>query len=526
MTISYSLRPNPVWYIADLVGRPLAAGRMHTKSNLNKSVDKAVYTDPAGVFPWTNPIVFNENGQQGPFYFEFDTNNPDDLYYIEIYDENGALVWTVDNFSGADGSGGGNITTTIDTTNYLVNGQFWRNTGDSAAPLAQDLILAPGAHAGFSFNQADIRFHKDNMSATDRIRFLKFFPTDTNALSGDVTPEYYLDYECSVAGTGETEKYIEFPIVSQVQNLQNQDITIVVWARSFSGTPQLTVSQRTFYGDGAGATAQDLVNITTLTLSAPNWTKHVIQTTTTAIAGKSLGTCGNSAYFLRFSYPLDATLQIGFTKPALYLGHITPDEAFDTYDQTDSVISSAHTGDIRVSLNDQNNFGWLAMNDGTIGSATSGATTRANIDTFPLYALLYVNVLDLYAPVSGGRTAPGTTFANAVTDFGLNKPIALTKQLGRALSGIGIPSSGGTATNWALGQTFGEENHTLTIAEMPSHNHPGSTAPATTNDSGGGNFEESNGVLNNLALSIAAQGGGQGHNTIQPTVHYNVYIKL
>lgn len=530
MTISYNLRPNPIWYIADLVGRPLAAGKMYTKSNLNKSVDKAVYTDPAGAFPWTNPIIFAENGSQGPFYFEFDSDNPDELYYLEVYDENDALVWTIDNFSGGGGSGGGNITTTIDTTNYIVNGQFWRNIGTSGPPLAGDILLAPGAHSGFSFNQTDIRFHKDNLSATDRIRFLPFFPTDTNALTGDVTPEYYLDYECSVAGVGETEKYVEIPITSQVQNLQNQDVTIVIWAKSFTGTPQLGVSQRTFYGDGTGASPQDLIPITTLTLGTVNWTKHVIQTTTTAIAGKSIGTCGNSAYFLRFSYPLDAALQIGFTKPALYLGHITPDEAFDTHDQTDAIISSPHTGDIRISYNGQNNFGWLAMNDGTIGSATSGATSRANIDTFPLYAMLYVNVIDTYAPVSGGRTAPGTTFANAVTDFGLNKPLALTKSLGRAMAGIGIPSSGGSGTSWALGQTFGAETHTLTIEEMPPHNHPGSTAPATTNDTGGGNFEESNGALNNLPLNIASQGGllgvTQPHNIVQPTVHTNVYIKL
>lgn len=502
MTISYSLRPNPFWYIADLVGRPLGAGKMYTKSNLNKTVDKPVFTDPAGAFPWTNPILFNENGQQGPFYFEFDSDNPDELYYLEVYDENDALVWTIDNFSGADGSGGGNITTTIDTTNYLVNGQFWRNIEDSGTPLAQDLILAPGAHAGFSLNQTDIRFHKNNTSATDRIRFTKFFPGDTNALTGDVTPEYYLDYECTGAGVGETFKYVEIPLVSQVQNLQNQDISIVVWAKSFVGTPNLTVKLRTFYGDGAGASVQDLVTVTTLTLGTVNWVKHVIQTTTTAIAGKSFGACGNTGLFLQFEYPLDAILRIGFTKPALYLGHISPDEAFDTYDQTDGIINAPRTGDVRISLTTQNNLGWLALNDGTIGNAASAATSRANIDTFPLYALLYANVSDTYAPVSGGRTG------DVIADFGANKTIALTKTLGRVLAGLGIPSSGGSGTNWQLGQTFGEENHTLDITEIPSAIVPG--APIVIAETSAGAFP----------------GSTAGHNTIQPTVHYSMFIKL
>jgi len=108
-------------------------------------------------------------------------------------------------------------------------------------------------------------------------------------------------------------------------------------------------------------------------------------------------------------------------------------------------------------------------------------------------------------------------------------------------------------TNRTLGQVVGEEAHTLTIPEMPSHGHTGTTSNATTgithNASGpSGNgyglaYQDGNNTMNagvnagaepNLYQPLAAlvltdpghqhnftttnTGGSQYHNNMQPTI--------
>ena len=86
--------------------------------------------------------------------------------------------------------------------------------------------------------------------------------------------------------------------------------------------------------------------------------------------------------------------------------------------------------------------------------------------------------------------------------------------------------AGATAglTTRNLGDKVGEETHVLTVTEMPSHDHGGVTDAAGFGTgaqgiaalSGSGVDAADN--AGNHVHSISAQGGGQAHNNMQPTI--------
>ena len=128
-----------------------------------------------------------------------------------------------------------------------------------------------------------------------------------------------------------------------------------------------------------------------------------------------------------------------------------------------------------------------------------------------------------------GSAVSRTTYANLFATIGINfgggdgiNTFNLPDSRGRSPVGAG---RGTALTNRILGQAFGEENHTLTIAEMPSHQH---LVPNLTQRIGGrtgvvGGAEKNDGAFNTEFTDL--QGGGQAHNNMQPSVALNHIIK-
>lgn len=183
-----------------------------------------------------------------------------------------------------------------------------------------------------------------------------------------------------------------------------------------------------------------------------------------------------------------------------------------------SPLAAFTTGDVKLTIKTVADSGWVLMNDGTIGSAASGGTTRANADTSALYTLLWNNTANADCAVSTGRGV------SAAADFAANKTIALPKALGRALSGYG---TGAGLTARAMGAIVGEEAHALSAAEGPAHIHQvgygGAVAGALNAAWGPSNTYVGSYPTNN---NVADGGSGTAHNTMQPTLFLNVMIKL
>lgn len=204
--------------------------------------------------------------------------------------------------------------------------------------------------------------------------------------------------------------------------------------------------------------------------------------------------------------------------------------------------------------------GWVRANGRTMGSASSGATERANADTSALFAYLWNNFSNAICPVSTGRGA------NAAADFAANKTITLLDWRGYVPGGLDDMGNS-AASRWAnvpvvsgdaitAGSVLGEATHALTAAEHASHDHdvyayetghthtiPFNTVGAGTAGGSGsgvavvGNTTTTTSVSSGVQVRSASGGGGtqnktntQGsgtaHNTVQKTVLGSFFLKL
>ena len=143
-------------------------------------------------------------------------------------------------------------------------------------------------------------------------------------------------------------------------------------------------------------------------------------------------------------------------------------------DQAGLTVSGTPTGAMMPYLATTAPTGWVTASGKTIGDASSSATERANSDTASLFSFLWTNFSDSICAVSSGRGA------SAAADYAAHKTITLPDLRGRAF--FGLDNIGGTAASrlgtiitsaTTNGGSGGSETSTLSIANMPAHNHGG-----------------------------------------------------
>lgn len=126
-------------------------------------------------------------------------------------------------------------------------------------------------------------------------------------------------------------------------------------------------------------------------------------------------------------------------------------------------------------------------------------------------------LLDLIYPI-------GTYYETSDSDFDPNTAWGGTWELDQSGTVLVSKSNtSGSKFNASIGTVVGEENHTLTVNEIPGHRH----GVAQMNDSGPGGYGAMttlgfsnvgwNDKYNNLDYATQEVGGNQAHNNVQPS---------
>jgi len=214
----------------------------------------------------------------------------------------------------------------------------------------------------------------------------------------------------------------------------------------------------------------------------------------------------------RASYDLKVTTSSG---TQLYYPTEIPnpnpvEAAEDSVDDSELI----QTGDIVCSPATGARTGFVRLNGRTIGSASSGATERANADTADLYTFNWNNFSDSICPVATGRGA------SAEADFAANKALTLISgrsaflcgadDMGNSAASLGYGGSFATGDAVTGGSTGGANTHTLTTAESAAHTHGAGSLSA---DSGGAHTHtgttDSGGAHTHTGTVTAHAGSGQ-----------------
>jgi len=405
--------------------------------------------------PLDNPLTLSAVGTISdpsgndtiPFYYPYSEIDSSvvQAYYVTVVDSNGQAQFTRQNFPGSNlGSGGGGVTGTNTEENYIINNVYWRNIGSATLTNTQNQIVAPSQHDGYLNNagtqdgNSDIRFLKNINGAVDNISFIPM----TQTLQMDITPETQLSMTCSTPlSAGETEKCIQYPVSLHLATLSNGInattpvvATIVFHAQNITGNANgiLEIYLYQFYGTGA-PTQPFPVLLYTANLTNTYQRFAFTFPLPAAPASTSLGGGGDDALFVQVGYPLNKSFGINHTKPQFYLSTTPPTNNFATYDQIEAIINSPRTGDLRASLNPFAPFGWVGMDNGSIGSPTSNAS-MPDQNTWPLYWLLWNGVGVSWAPMVDGL-AYGI---NAITDWNAGRGIRLTDMLSNVITGANV----------------------------------------------------------------------------------------
>jgi hypothetical protein len=457
MTTHYFLAPNARWQGRNLVGNAAIAGKLYTY-RAGTSTLKTTYSDSGGVNPNANPVVLDGKGEAN-IYWAYDPNSPV-LYKIELYDKDGNLVYTQDNYPVTDATNVDPTPTPTNTKNFVRNPQFTYATNSASFPSftqsqnVNDFLLD------------DWLFFRSNTTATPINISQQLFTLGQTLVPAN--PIGYLHYECGDAtSAGETYKRFQ-QYYKSAQTLSGQTIVVKFLAKSSTGST-MTASVIQNFGTGGSPSASVETVVVTANLTS-TWASYTNSVTIPSVSGKTLGTNGDDTASLCLNMPLNTfASNIDICNVQLEVAATATDFPVESQEQQFLRLKDRiefgifNTGDFKITLRATADPGWAMCDDSTLGNSVSGAG-KAYIATKALFTLIWNNFANTYAPIFNSDGTVGTRGSTAEADYNANKRLTLTKTVGRVLATAGQASLTETFTAFAS-QTFTRSSNQLVVAD-------------------------------------------------------------
>lgn len=470
-------------------GTPLSNGKVYFWEDNARSIPKPVY-EISGTPPnysytvLPNPVTLSSVGtfQDGsgnnilPYYFPFDgtpdtTTNTIDLYYIEVFDQDGVLQFTREgwpNFTEA------NVETDQDVTNFVPNGQFllhnnipaWNGntfivnqipapTTTTFTDSTGNFTTTPIAEGGWTFERNSASTAKDLIT----------FPAFGSAVSSPTgNPIYALKIQTTLA-SADTRKdlCLKFNGVNTFAS-GTQAYNFYFEAKSDTGStlPNVQLLLRKYFGTGGSATTETAVTSFTLGTSYSSFNASILFGTN---ENKTIGTAGDdyvqivlrlpptgiqAAEFDDFALTINEEKLTAFPTqteaqqigPSLAGWTTNPDfNAMDLYlpirlGPEGFVFDDSNIGKIVASTNLLPGIGELICN------GTTYRTNDYSSDGIP-YARLQAKLFNGTVPIYG----TGSTFVTATQETGVtNDLIFSTNTFGTATA----PADGAVPTTFTF----------------------------------------------------------------------------
>lgn len=143
--------------------------------------------------------------------------------------------------------------------------------------------------------------------------------------------------------------------------------------------------------------------------------------------------------------------------------------------------------------------GWIKESGGTIGNASSGATSRANADTEALFALMWEQFNNTILPIQNSSGVATTRGASAAADFAANKRMPIFDSRTRFHRGADDGLGYDATLTVGASQADGIKNHTHPVPANSVSLTTTRNSPSTTD-----NFYKGGAIDNTLQFTVPA----------------------
>jgi len=530
---------NPVWSFVDLTGHQFDdTFYMFVLQNHIPYIPEVVWHDPQAQIPWTNPIQFLANGTL-PIDIYWDDATVYRLEFRKGPTQSDPLIYEVNNY--IPGSGGDEPIDSVGlvSSNQITNPQFsivdFSESFTISATDPDPIRIGPGWYLELSgtgsvtINRVSLNNSNENPSNAPYALQL--------TLTGWNPGEVFLRQRFYQNGMLWAKKIVSSAITARINGSpQSISGTLIdsnnsVLSIVFPSTP-IVASFNEFTGYG----------------SLPDTTNPNLP----------------PAAFIDYKVSLPNNVDIYITSLQLIVQDLPAKPSFDQDSinrQIDHTYNSAYPIIPVGTIIDYAGFGSIDHYLFCDGAAYSRRNYKLLFDTItitetvsltnasPAFTVADASQYWIGMAIEGQNIPASTTIINIVGN-------TITMSANASLTGPSVvrffscgagdgsttfnvydlreyvtAGAGGSlfgAVNKGFGYKGGASTHALTIAEMPAHNHTGSTVQIWSTSGIGVQAPQAtarNTLIGNFPLDIASQGGSQAHSIVQKTVLMKKFIR-